>query len=431
MAELVVKSSTSADGTFSATGATVWNAGMSPSSGQLSAGFGGTGVDASLAANGKILIGNGTGFTLATLTQGSGVTITNGAGTITIAASGSSTWDTIGAAAADGTTNNGTNRIVYNTAPTADSRIAWRFSESSAATNGTLTNGVPNQALLQLDTLASSTQTPLKVLSRGVHVFSVSSTSMQILAGNGSGSSAVGSASAPIYSFAGWATNGFYIVGGQLAASSNGTNMFVGSGAQMRMNNGTASAVSIANQNGTDSGLWWPSDSGVLAISVSSGENTRWSAGVQQVSKGSADAVSYTMNFRKSRGTVASPTVITTGDVLETKSAYAYLGATNTYRETSRYEVTSAGTISDATTGVGSVVTIYGKTQGTDATVQPAIVITGGSTATFKFAGTGMVAANGTVATVLGSLGPAGSNTTVQEWLKVDTPNGTRYIPCF
>jgi hypothetical protein len=40
--------------------------------------------------------------------------------------------------------------------------------------------------------------------------------------------------------------------------------------------------------------------------------------------------------------------------------------------------------------------------------------------------------ANGTVATVLGSIGPTGSHTTVQEWLTIVMPGGaTRYIPCF
>jgi hypothetical protein len=44
--------------------------------------------------NGKLLIGNGTGYTLANLTAGTGVTITNGAGSITIASSaGSSSLD--------------------------------------------------------------------------------------------------------------------------------------------------------------------------------------------------------------------------------------------------------------------------------------------------------------------------------------------------
>ncbi len=39
--------------------------------------------------------------------------------------------------------------------------------------------------------------------------------------------------------------------------------------------------------------------------------------------------------------------------------------------------------------------------------------------------------ANGSVATVLGSVGPAGSNTTVQEWLTIDINGTTRYLPCF
>ena len=47
---------------------------------------GGTGV--TTASNGQLLIGNGSGFTAATLTQGSGITITNASGSITIAASG-------------------------------------------------------------------------------------------------------------------------------------------------------------------------------------------------------------------------------------------------------------------------------------------------------------------------------------------------------
>lgn len=46
--------------------------------------------------------------------------------------------------------------------------------------------------------------------------------------------------------------------------------------------------------------------------------------------------------------------------------------------------------------------------------------------------GSGMIIANGSVATVLGSLGPVGSHTTVQEWMQVKNAAGTvRYIPAF
>ena len=47
--------------------------------------YGGTGLTAT-PANGQLAIGNGTGYSLATLTQGTNVTITNGAGTIQISA---------------------------------------------------------------------------------------------------------------------------------------------------------------------------------------------------------------------------------------------------------------------------------------------------------------------------------------------------------
>jgi hypothetical protein len=53
------------------------------SGGALPASSGGTGLT-STPTNGQLLIGNGTGYTLATLTAGSGITVTNAAGSITI-----------------------------------------------------------------------------------------------------------------------------------------------------------------------------------------------------------------------------------------------------------------------------------------------------------------------------------------------------------
>jgi hypothetical protein len=61
--------------------------------GTLGVAGGGTGLT-STPSNGQLLIGNGTGFTAATLTAGSGVSITNGAGAITITGSGSGAFGT-------------------------------------------------------------------------------------------------------------------------------------------------------------------------------------------------------------------------------------------------------------------------------------------------------------------------------------------------
>jgi hypothetical protein len=56
------------------------------SEGTLGVSQGGTGLTAT-PTNGQILIGNGTGFSLASLSQGTGITITNSSGSISIAAS--------------------------------------------------------------------------------------------------------------------------------------------------------------------------------------------------------------------------------------------------------------------------------------------------------------------------------------------------------
>ena len=64
---------------FSATSLTLTNA--------LRVAEGGTGVD-STPTNGQLLIGNGSGFALSTLTAGTGMTITNNAGSITLASAG-------------------------------------------------------------------------------------------------------------------------------------------------------------------------------------------------------------------------------------------------------------------------------------------------------------------------------------------------------
>lgn len=55
--------------------------------GVLSAANGGTGLTGPF-ANGQILIGNGSGFTAATITAGPGISVTNGPGSITITNTG-------------------------------------------------------------------------------------------------------------------------------------------------------------------------------------------------------------------------------------------------------------------------------------------------------------------------------------------------------
>lgn len=70
-------------------------------SGTLPIAAGGTSLS-TIPTNGQILIGNGSGYSLTTITAGTGITVTNGAGTITIAASGGGTVTSV--AVSGGTT---------------------------------------------------------------------------------------------------------------------------------------------------------------------------------------------------------------------------------------------------------------------------------------------------------------------------------------
>jgi hypothetical protein len=78
---------------------------------------GGTGLSA-IPTNGQLLIGNATGYTLNTLTPGAGISITNGAGSITLANAGVSSWSggTTGLTPAAPTTGNVTLSGLLNVA---------------------------------------------------------------------------------------------------------------------------------------------------------------------------------------------------------------------------------------------------------------------------------------------------------------------------
>lgn len=89
----------------------------------------------------------------------------------------------------------------------------------------------------------------------------------------------------------------------------------------------------------------------------------------------------------------------------------------------------SGGSISLDVAGTATGITIGG-------TIATSLVL-GASGITTQILGTikgaaGSFTANGSVATAMSSLGPAGSHATIQEWLTITDAGGTvRYIPCF
>lgn len=103
------------------------------------------------AANGELLIGNGTGFTKSTLTAGTGITVTNGSGSITIDASGAQEILTATVKNAEsvaitkgqvvylfGATGNMPSvKLAYNTSDATSAKTFGVVSDTSISPNGT------------------------------------------------------------------------------------------------------------------------------------------------------------------------------------------------------------------------------------------------------------------------------------------------------
>jgi hypothetical protein len=104
------------------------------------------------------------GSTNATVTAAGALTVTSctgctGAGTALSA---------ITAATASNTIANGNNPQTWNWAQTTDAQDAMLFGETSAATGGTLTGGLANQAQVAVTTASNSTATPLEVVQGSI-----------------------------------------------------------------------------------------------------------------------------------------------------------------------------------------------------------------------------------------------------------------------
>lgn len=112
---------------------------------------GGTGLS-TIPTNGQLLIGNGTGYTLNTLTASSGITVTNAAGTITVANSGvlsnvAGSGISVSSATGDVTISNtgvlsfsgGTTGLTPATATTGAITLAGTLGTANGGTNGSAT----------------------------------------------------------------------------------------------------------------------------------------------------------------------------------------------------------------------------------------------------------------------------------------------------
>jgi hypothetical protein len=158
-------------------------------SGVLTTTVGGTGVNGSAAANGTLLIGNGAGYTLATLTAGSGISITNGSGSITVAAINSGTVTSVAlsmpsvfSVSGSPITSSGTFTVTYNTEA---ANLVWAGPASGAAAVPTFRSLV----------VADIPNLPASIITSGVLTTTVGGTGVNgsaaangtLLIGNGTG----------------------------------------------------------------------------------------------------------------------------------------------------------------------------------------------------------------------------------------------------
>lgn len=130
--------------------------------GTLPVAAGGTGL-ATAPSNGQVLIGNGAGFALAALTAGSGITITNGAGTITVASAG--TAGTVTSVGASG----GSTGMSFTGSPVTTSGTLTLAGTLAVANGGTgsTTATAARAALVAAGTGVVNTFSALQTLSAG------------------------------------------------------------------------------------------------------------------------------------------------------------------------------------------------------------------------------------------------------------------------
>jgi hypothetical protein len=240
----------------------------------ITVGYGGTGVT-STPSNGQLLIGNGSGYSLATLTAGSNISISNGAGSITISASGST-----GVSSVD--VSGGTTGLTTSGGPITSSGTITLGGTLNVANGGTGLTSTPSNGQLDIGNGSGFTRTTLTA-GTGVSISNGSGSITINATNNGTVTSVDGSGGSTGLTLTGGpiTTSGTLTLGGTLAVANGGTGASSLTGAGIVTTTGTQTisgqknftsytntflATTYATSNGSSSSNAYFGESGAYAV---------------------------------------------------------------------------------------------------------------------------------------------------------------------
>lgn len=230
----------------------------------LAPAYGGTGVT-TVPSNGQLLIGNGTNYTVASLTAGSGISITNASGSITITntGGGGGGGGTVTSVAASG----GTTGMSFTGSPITTSGTLTLTGTLATANGGTGVTGTPSNGQLLIGNGSGYTLATLTAGS-GISISNASGSITITNTGGGGGGGTVtsvsGSGGSTGMTLSGGpiTTSGTLTLGGTLALANGGTGATTASGAR--------SALDVPSTTGSGaSGTWGIAISGNAATATS------------------------------------------------------------------------------------------------------------------------------------------------------------------
>lgn len=234
--------------TISGADNTLTNLPLANTTGTLAVSKGGTGLT-SAPTSGQLLIGNGTGYSLATLTAGTNVTITNSAGGITINSTASGGAGTITSVTGSGTVN-GITLSSSTTSGAATLTLGGAVTAPAGTLTGTTLNStVTGSSLTSVGTLSSLSVSGTSTLSGAATFSSTATHSGNVTINSGSGLYMQTSSASPGYANS-------TIGGAWTTDASNGPGMFISRAnfVNLVLNNNSGGDVVACYKSGTSVG---------------------------------------------------------------------------------------------------------------------------------------------------------------------------------